>query len=101
MPPSTASLFPVTMMTKPALVALLVAIALSPCAAAADKPLPTLKPYNGPKLDLAGAIHTVGLEGADHFIIACWVPSMYDLDKFAKRGINVAWFNQRLNPKEK
>src|SRR5436190_18774234 len=62
--------------------------------------LPALKPYKGPQLDLTGAIHTVGFE-SDRFTIACWVPSMYDLEKFAGRGINVAWFNQRINPKEK
>src|SRR5688500_12526481 len=69
-------------------------------AASAQQPLPALKPYKGPKLDDTGAVLSPGFE-SDQFTIACWVPSMYDLDKWAKRGINVAWFNQRINPKEK
>jgi hypothetical protein len=62
--------------------------------------LPALKPYTGPRLDLSGAVESAGFE-SDTFTIACWVPSLYELDKWARRGINVAWFNQRLNPKEK
>lgn len=61
--------------------------------------MPTFKPYKG-KLDFAGAVETPGFEG-DVFMIACWVPSFFDLEKWAKRGINVAWFNQGLNPREK
>jgi len=61
--------------------------------------LPALKAYKG-TLDLRGSVPSPGFE-SDTFTIACWVPSMYDLDKWAKRGINVAWFNQRINPKEK
>ena len=60
---------------------------------------PALKAYKG-TLDLRGSVPSPGFE-SDTFTIACWVPSMYDLDKWAKRGINVAWFNQRINPKEK
>jgi hypothetical protein len=67
--------------------------------AAAAAPLPALKPYKG-SIDTAGAVESPGFE-SDTFTIACWVPSMYELDKWAKRGINVAWFNQRINPKEK
>jgi hypothetical protein len=65
-----------------------------------QQPLPPLKPYKGPKLDDTGAVPSAAFE-SEQFVIACWVPSMYDLDKWAKRGINVAWFNQRINPKEK
>ncbi len=68
--------------------------------AAAAPPLPALKPYTGPALDLTAAVESPGFE-SDTFTIACWVPSMYDLDKWARRGITVAWFNQRINPKEK
>ena len=69
-------------------------------AAVAAQPLPDLKPYKGPALDTAGAVESPGFE-SDTFTIACWLPSIYDLDKWARRGINVAWFNQRLNPKER
>lgn len=61
--------------------------------------LPTLKPYKG-RLDMTGAIESPGFE-SEVFTIACWVPSFYDLEKWAGRGINVAWFNQGLNPREK
>src|SRR4051794_9143326 len=78
----------------------LASILLSLSAIAAPTPqMPTLKPYKGPALDMTGAIESPGFE-ADTFTIACWVPSQFDLDKWAKRGITVAWFNQRLNPKE-
>jgi len=60
-----------------------------------------IKPYTGPRLDLKGAVESPAYAGVDRFTIACWVPSMYDLDTWAKRGITVAWFNQRINPKEK
>jgi hypothetical protein len=80
--------------------ALLATIFASALAQAAQ-PLPPLKPYKGPPLNLSGAIdHGNGFE-SDTFTIACWVPSMYDLDKWAKRGITVTWFNQRINPKDK
>jgi len=61
---------------------------------------PTLKPYKGPALDMAGAVESPAYE-AEQFTIACWLPNIYDLDKWARRGINVAWLNQRINPKEK
>ncbi len=73
---------------------------LGASAVAASEPLPALKPYKGPALDTAGAVESPGFE-SDTFTIACWLPSIYDLDKWARRGINVAWFNQRLNPKER
>jgi len=66
----------------------------------AAQPLPVLKPYKGPPLNSTGAVESGGFD-SDTFSIVCWVPSMYDLDKWAKRGINVAWFNQRINPKDK
>ncbi len=66
----------------------------------AAQPLPVLKPYKGPALNSTGAVESGGFD-SDTFSIVCWVPSMYDLDKWAKRGINVAWFNQRINPKDK
>lgn len=78
------------------LFALLVA---SLAAGAAEKPLPALKAYTG-KIDLADAVESVGFEN-DFFVVACWVPSFFDLEKFADRGINVAWFNQGLNPSNK
>jgi hypothetical protein len=68
--------------------------------ALAAQPLPALKPYKGPALDMAGAVESPGFD-SDTFTIACWLPNIYDLDKWARRGINIAWFNQRLNPKEK
>src|SRR3954451_19048284 len=68
--------------------------------ASAAQPLPPLKPYKGSELDMAGAVESPGFD-SDTFTIACWLPNIYDLDKWARRGINVAWFNQRLNPKEK
>src|SRR4051794_2246570 len=69
-------------------------------AAYAAQPLPALKPYKGAELDMAGAGESPGFD-SETFTIACWLPNIYDLDKWARRGINVAWFNQRLNQKEK
>jgi hypothetical protein len=66
----------------------------------AAQPLPTLKPYKGPALDLTGAVESAGFEN-DYFVVACWVPSFFDLETWADRGINVAWFNQGLNPNNK
>jgi hypothetical protein len=63
-------------------------------------PPPALKPYSGPALDLTGAVESAGFEN-DYFVVACWVPSFFDLEKWADRGINVAWFNQGLNPNNK
>jgi hypothetical protein len=80
------------------------ALVLASCAvawgAAAAEPT-DIKPYTGPKLDLRGAVESPAYEGVDKFTIACWVPSMYDLQTWARRGITVAWFNQRINPREK
>ena len=84
---------------RPPLAALLACCLLAPAVIAADPP--DIKPYTGPALDLKGAIESPAYEGVDKFTIACWVPSMYDLDTWARRGITVAWFNQRINPKEK
>jgi hypothetical protein len=81
--------------------AALLACFLIPVAARAAEPLPELKAYTGPRLDLKGAIESPAYEGVEQFTIACWVPSMYDLEKWARRSITVAWFNQRINPKEK
>jgi hypothetical protein len=86
-------------MRLPLCIALVVALAATFRAGAAQ-PLPTLKPYKGPALDTTGAVESKGFE-TDSFTIACWLPSLYDLDKWVKRGVNVAWYNQRLNPKEK
>jgi hypothetical protein len=79
---------------------ILLAACMLPWTARAAEPT-DIKPYTGPKLDLRGAIESPAYEGAKDFTIACWVPSMYDLQTWARRGITVAWFNQRINPKEK
>jgi hypothetical protein len=76
-------------------------LALLSGSARAAEALPELKAYTGPRLDMRGAVESPAYEGVEQFTIACWVPSMYDLDKWARRGITVAWFNQRINPKEK
>jgi len=81
-------------------IALFVTLAATLAAGAAQPVPPTLKPYTGPELDMTGAVESKGFE-SDSFTIACWLPSIYDLDKWVKRGVNVGWFNQRLNPKEK
>jgi hypothetical protein len=95
-------------MTKRIISSVVASLFLAVCAAPASAqaqgqpqtPSPSsFKPYKG-RIDMTGAVESPGFE-SEVFTIACWVPSMYDLEKWAQRGINVAWFNQRLNPKEK
>jgi hypothetical protein len=80
-----------------------VAVVLVSCSCAGGamaQPDPaSFKAYKG-RIDYTGAVESKGFEG-DVFTIACWVPSFFDLEKWAGRGINVAWFNQGLNPREK
>ena len=40
---------------------------------------------------MTGAIESPAYEN-EGFTIAVWVPSYFDLEKWARRGINVAWF---------
>jgi hypothetical protein len=86
-------------MINPLKIPVILILLLSLRAAAAPPDPASLKKFEG-KLDMSGAVESPGFE-SQVFTVACWVPSMYDLEKWAQRGINVAWFNQRLNPKEK
>ena len=66
----------------------LIIVCLAAAAPAQNSAFPGLKPYKG-TLDKTGAIESPGFESPT-FTIACWVPSFYDLEKWSKRGINVA-----------